>query len=61
MKYSLSFIPVIKTFITGLRTEFITVLRFSPSAIPQMSDIHIRIHLTGLKEEEKNFFDDNQG
>lgn len=31
------------------------MLRFSPSAIPQMSDIHICIHLTGLKEEENSF------
>lgn len=39
----------------------LTLLRFCPSAIPQMSDIHIRIRLPALKEEKKNFFDDDQG
>lgn len=39
----------------------ITMPRCSPSVIPQMSDIYIRIHLTALKEEKKNFLDDNQG
>lgn len=33
----------------------IAALRFSPSAIPQMSDIHILFHLTSSKEEEKTF------
>ena len=33
----------------------ISTLGFSPSAIPQMSDIHIHIHLTALKEGKKAF------
>lgn len=39
----------------------ITMLTFSPLAIPQMSDIHILIHFTGFKGAEKYFFDDYQG
>lgn len=34
----------------------ITMLRCSASVIPQMCDIHIHIHLTALKEEEKLFW-----